>query len=252
MADLMRQPQGAKEQTTLPQETQKQVKPFVDYLVNLEKKYYDSTLKPFPVHEGEMRSKAEHYFVERYNLLILGQKVLQEQFKKQEIGHEKFSPDSSFVKWEEKSLFGNDELLIDKKTPLQEQIGLSWDFMDRAYAVARSLYAERKYEESLAAFHFLRFLNPAVFEYWFGEACLLQELGKLEQAASIYNLSLTMQPNNPLVYFQIANCYSGLGDKESSLQALDFCIDYAKSDAGLTILLERAEQIKQSLRAQSI
>ena len=207
MTNPMVQQLNAKVKLKLPFEEQKKVKPFVDYLIHLEKKYYDSTLKPFAVHEQEMQLKAEEYFTERYNLLVLGQKVL------------------------------------------QEQIGLSWDFMDRAYGIARSLYAERKYEDSLASFYFLRFLNPAVFEYWFGEACLLQELCKYEQAASIYNLSLTMQPNNPLVYFQIANCYAELGDKESSLQALDFCIDYAKKDEGHQILRERAEEIKQTLQA---
>lgn len=242
----------------LPKEIQQYVNIIVGHLVETEKKSYENPLVPFSQHSEAMKLQAEEHIVNLHTELQRGQQVLKERFIAQEKQNPKISQDALFSTWEKASLEMknklNDPALISSKMdtskPLQELLGLSWAFMDRAYQTANTLLSEKQYEDAESVYLFLCFLNPAVFEYWLCAATCQQVNGKLEEALNTYTTTLQLHPEHPFVFFQMASCYSEAKDQEACMKALDQSIEYAAEKSEYAAILQDATQMKQALIAQ--
>ena len=57
---------------------------------------------------------------------------------------------------------------------------------------------------------FLHGLQPAVFEYWLGEATCRHATGNYEEALNTYSISLILQPESALVFYQMGDCLARL------------------------------------------
>lgn len=227
----------------------------IDTLIEIEKEFYTSTIVPFEQHAEQMRLKGQQFFVDTFNQYKKAQEVLKQQFDIQDQKKIPFPEEASYKVWEEaiqtivkkKENLAFDESVFDPAQLIQDQLQLPWPFMDRVYGIANELFAEKKYEEAGLLYSLLRTLNPGIFAYWYGEAAAHQMQGHFEEAIEAYGFSLILDTQNPDVFFQIASCCFQLGEKESSISALECCIEYAKERPECAALLKTATQLKATL-----
>lgn len=244
--------------TLLPAEIQELINSSVAAIIEVEKELYQSNDKLFPQHANEVRLKAQEYFANLHAQFTLAQEVLKQQFAIQEAQNQVFESHASYQVWEttfqnmskriETMLFAPHTFEAEKT--LQEEMEIPWAFMDRAYQVAGTLFKEKQYQESQAIYRFLRYLNPQVLEYWTQEGAVLEAIEKYQEALEKYAMGLTLEPENPLIYFQMAHCYYMLKEPDSSLRALELCKTYAKEDPSNSSLLQKALEIEQQVKAE--
>jgi len=209
---------------------------------------YHDDLKSFEQHITEMKLEMQERLQALYAQIESAQKQLQEKldekgmapwYEAMERLRQKVA-DPGFVK-EPGAEFQS----------IQEQCDLSYDFTDAVYKLALEAMDQKKYEEALELFAFLRFLNARLFEFWFGEACCLQALARWHEAIDCYITCLYFNKQNALIFFEMASCYSQLGELEGCLHALEFCIEDAKEDAILDDLRRAAEEQYQRLKERA-
>lgn len=244
--------------TVLPGEIQRSLEEILDRVVLLEKEEYHNDLVPFSQHEKQIREKGQKIIKELTSSLEKGQKVLKDFFELEEKSHPELDPESHFARWEEASqkLVGMPTILEilanedEEEKSLQDKCGLSWAFMDRAYATGKKLQEDKRFDDAVNVFKFLRYLNSKVFEYWLSEANVLFDLSKFDDALEAYGRSLLLQPENPYVLYQIGSCCYHLGDIESSHSAFDLCIEAAKNDEANKDFVQTATEAKRFLQSR--
>lgn len=227
----------------------------IDSLIEIEKKYYTPTIVSFEHHAEQIRLHGQQFFEDSFHQYKKAQEILKKHFDIQDQQKKPFPEEASYKVWEaatqamqkKQETLSFNESLFDHATPIQEQLHLPWPFMDRVYGIANELFSEKKHEEAQALYYFLRTLNPGIFAYWYGEAAALQLQGHFEKAIETYGISLILDTQNPDVFFQIASCCFHLGEKESSVKALECCIEYAKERPECAALSKTATQLKASL-----
>jgi tetratricopeptide (TPR) repeat protein len=239
----------------LPATLEKDIDRISEHVLALEKEGYNNALVPFSQHANTLKEEARESFYKIYEEIQHGKQILKEHFEKQELGHEPVPEESSFSLFEEaaqkiKEKSQESDFIPDDSQTFMVQMGVPWGFMDRSYEVGKGLLAEKNYNDALAVFHFLRLLHPEVFEYFLGEATCYQELGRIDEAIESYTMSLFLQPENPLIFFQLAHCFYRENEKESSLKALEICMNYANQQGGRDELLKEATNFKQILTSQ--
>lgn len=79
---------------------------------------------------------------------------------------------------------------------MQDLFGFSNEVMLDFYKAAVTLYEERRYEDSLAAFIFLSTVNPGVPCFWKGKGLCFEGLQKWDQALRAYDQAIMANPTN--------------------------------------------------------
>lgn len=224
---------------------------FMHQLLPIEKKAYHDKVIPFPKHAEQLKMKIDNYFMTMHKQLEQAQKLLKEQLILQD--NRQWSEEASF------SAFSNALQAMREKVkepsfaekqkhdhhPLQEKLTLSWSFMDHAYEIATNFFNEKQYANAQTIYMLLHFLNPGVFEYWFGEAACQHALGNMRDALTNYSISLMFQPENPAILFEIAKCRFSLKEKEDCLKTLEFCIEYGQRTKEAKPIAEKAKEMKR-------
>lgn len=243
----------------LPEQVQKYYSQMMQGIIELEKEGYDDTLVPFSQRADQMKIKGQEFIYEIYSQLRKAHEVLKRELEHEETANPNVPSDAHFSCWEEASKRLREKMQSpeyekeepDMKHSMQEQCGMSDAFMKRVYDVANRLMDEKKFEEAGDVFMFLRYLNPLVFEYWLGEATCLHERGQFLEAINIYGMSAILQPKNPYLFFQIANCLYQLHETAASLEAVKICISYAEHDEKRIDLLKQATEVLHALELQN-
>jgi tetratricopeptide (TPR) repeat protein len=239
-------------------EIQQHVDEYIESIVEGEKELYHNDLVPFAQYAKEIKAKVSNTLHEIQKRLEKGREILKKQLELEESKDPTIVPELRFsafeeiaAKMQEKCESTNYSLTtFNPFIPLQDEWGVSKEFVARAYTVARQLLIEKNYEDALAAFTVLRYLNPQIYEFLLGEATALHELGKIEEAYFLYNVCLGIQPTNPYLFYQISNCLHQLHEVAASLEAIKVCIGYAEKDENSKELLQSALDIKRSLELQ--
>lgn len=248
MEPTMHMEQGRK---SLPGDLQKHCDHLVSWLIETEKQSYRNEIVPFSQHSEQMKLRAQEFLCEVYSEFLEGEKVAVQHIK---VGDPSAA---SLANWEKakeqlQEKLKEPEFPFITSIPLQEQIDLSWAFMEDGYMVAKGLLENKKYQDAKPLFFFICFLHPQVFEYWIGLAACQQGLGEFKDAIDTYYTSLFFQPENPIIYFQIAGCFYQLKDVEQSLKAMDLCLQYAKDNEKYAALFKEAKEIQEVLQAKKV
>jgi tetratricopeptide (TPR) repeat protein len=238
--------------TPLPPELQKTVDAFHNWLIDIEKKYYHSDLVPFKQHAEEMKAKGNQIIADERKQFQRAEALIKEHFERQEKENPGAFAEATYSIWEEaadkmRKQITDEDFLPSIFVPLQEQMSLPWPWMDRVYRLAGELLEVQHYEEAQDIYVLLYHLQPAVFEYCFGVATCQHMLGKYQDAVNTYSLSLLLQPENALVFFQMADCFFKGQEQQCGMQTLEYCIEYAQKDDQYKELYQEAVQLKQSL-----
>jgi len=236
-----------REQKALPKVIQQSLDWAMDSVIEAEKEEYQNDLVPFSQHEAQLREEGKKASYEIYQKLIQAKKLLKELFEVEEKSKKNLPFGAFFSRFEEGVANKQD----DPEKSLQEQCGLSQEFMDRAYEKGTYLIGERRFDDAASVFLFLRYLNDSVFEYWYGEAFALHELGKFENALDSYAMSLLELPENPVVFFQMADCLYHLGNRDACLKVLTVSIEYCKEKPEYEGLKKNAEELKAVLQEKT-
>ena len=205
---------------------------------------------------ARIKTQVRKAFEEEYKNLMDAAGILKETFQKEDELHPEKHEEDAFSLWEEhqkrlKKQPTDPDLFIssDMDVSLQERLELPWIFLDRVYNHALSLLQQKKFNDAVVIFQFLKHLNPSVFEYWLGEATCHHELGNFEKALSTYNYCLPFNKFQPLIQYQIANCYKELKDNTQALEALKQCFSAAEQEE--TNILDDAHALQDELSRKS-
>jgi type III secretion system low calcium response chaperone LcrH/SycD len=235
------------------QKMQQEIEDELNVLIAAEAEGYHNDLVPFSQHKKSVREKGKKFAADFSKQIEHAQNLLKEIFEAEEENNF-IEPNAQFARWEEclsklpYRIVGQQMFEEDEDKSLQEKVGLSWPFMDRAYAVAKKLQEDERYEDAFHIFRFLRILNHLVFDYFVEEANCLIELKKIKEAIDIYGLSLALQPENPYLLYKIGSCLLELNDLVNSKEAINRCIECIQENKEHEKLLQAAKVTKTSIQ----
>lgn len=241
----------------LPKKIEQELEDELNALLAVEADEYHNDLVPFSQHEKSVREKGKKFAEKFCKELEYVQNLLKGLFEAEE-KNSSIDPNAQFARLEEsirnlpsriisQPLFEEEE-----NRSLQEKIGLSWPFMDRAYQVAKKLQEEKRYEDAFHIFRFLRILNHLVFDYFIEEANCLFELKKINEALEAYGMGLALQPENHYLIYKIGLCLFQLDDLESSQEAFDHCIESIQENKEHEMLLQNAKEAKALIQKKKM
>lgn len=108
-----------------------------------------------------------------------------------------------------------------QSTTFQNLMGISSHNMNHLYNLDRKLVEEKHFNQALAIFTMLTYLNPQVPEYWIGQAICLYSMAKYEEALAILQLAKVLQPDKVAPFIYSAFCNFALYRPEGIQQDLD-------------------------------
>lgn len=225
----------------VPQYAHKHVDEILDAVIASEQEQYHNPLVPFTQYEKNIKLLGEEFTQELFERIERAKNILKDGFRKEK-----------HISWQlysdaEEKLKEKSDVDLSQKT-LQEHMDLSWDFMDKVYAIGKNLLSEKHFEDAAAVFELLCYLNPNVFDYWLGFAASLHELHHVEDALFAYGKCLTLNPENPLIFYQIANVFYDCKENDACVRALDIAIEHAQHQHEYAHILKQAQSIKKSLQ----
>ncbi len=109
---------------------------------------------------------------------------------------------------------------------------------------ARSLFAERSYEEASDAYFFLSQLFPLEPAFWQGLGMSERKRGRYEKAAQALSMAAVMQPQEPQPPYLLALCLEELGEREEAIKALDCAIATSSQTERAKRTRNRARSLK--------
>lgn len=89
------------------------------------------------------------------------------------------------------------------------------------YHFAYMQYKQGKYQEATGLFRLLTVSNPKNKKYWMGLGASLQMEKEYDQAIAAYELAVAIDPSDPLVHLQAADCFFAQEKQKEGLFALD-------------------------------
>ncbi|MBI1247934.1 CesD/SycD/LcrH family type III secretion system chaperone [bacterium] len=93
--------------------------------------------------------------------------------------------------------------------------------LEMVYSVARTFYANRKYDDALAMFRFLTLMDHTNQKFWIGYASTLQMMKDYEKAVEAYGFATILDIDNPKPQLQAGYCLIQLGKLEEAICALE-------------------------------
>lgn len=110
-----------------------------------------------------------------------------------------------------------------KGKPAEEAMGLDDDIMQVIYSQAYKLYNSGNFNEANQYFKFLSLLDPTPKNF-LGLAASFHQLKDYDNAIQTYFSCAYMEPDNPVPYFYIYDCYEKLNNPFGVMMALNGCI----------------------------
>jgi len=228
-------------------------------MVELKKEYHDPLL-PFEKYAEKVRLELNKTLLDAISKSQHGRSVLKEYLLQEEKENPQIAEDARWATWEKKAhtlykqILDGTFSLTDKanQKPIQEQFGISWNFLDRVYRVADKLIDEAKYPDAAAICDLLILIHSNVPAYWIRKAAALFGAGSFESALYQYMFSLRFDPEDPYIYFEMARCYFQLNEPDHCLASLDLCVKYCGQDKKFADLTSRAKNIKQAIESKKL
>lgn len=93
--------------------------------------------------------------------------------------------------------------------------------LEMVYSVARTFYANRKYDDALTMFRFLTLMDHISQKYWIGYASTLQMMKQYEKAVDAYGFATILDIDNPKPQLQAGYCLIQLEKYEEAICALE-------------------------------
>lgn len=138
---------------------------------------------------------------------------------------------------------------LTRGTPLYLACGLTPEHLDKMYASAYTLYAEKHYSEALKMFEGMAFYNHLDKRGWIGSAACYQIFKRYEDAIFSYFQASIIDANDPLPLFYTSECYIALKEYDKALPALEAAQLLIKSQPAFAFLQDGASKMRNYLQA---
>lgn len=136
----------------------------------------------------------------------------------------------------------------------KDALGLTDAMVEGIYGQAYRLYNTGKYRDACQIFRLLLMINATEVKYAMGFAACFHMLKEYDAAVGAYNMVTVIDPNNPIPFYHISDCYIKLGDPLSAKVALDMAVKRAGEKPEFRTIKDRAlmtiEGLKKELAAQ--
>lgn len=110
---------------------------------------------------------------------------------------------------------------------------LSNETLEAFYYTAHTNYKQGKYEDATAIFRYLTVMDTRNRKFWMGYGSSLQMLKEYQRAIEAYEIAAALEPGDPHVHLQAADCLFGLRSFKEAFFALDCAERAIKLDGNL-------------------
>lgn len=112
-----------------------------------------------------------------------------------------------------------------------------------AYDEGNRLCEEKKFEKAIDAYSLAIEHFPSFYEAHDNRAFALMDLARFHEAASGFEESLRMQPDNPVAFFSLGECFLKLGDYQKAVNVFQDCVTRWPDQAHNREFLKRAQAL---------
>ncbi|MCH9608546.1 MAG: hypothetical protein S4CHLAM45_11240 [Chlamydiales bacterium] len=136
---------------------------------------------------------------------------------------------------------------------LQEAAHITPEFQEEIYVIAHDYYNQGKYNEGIALFQMLTYINPESFRFMYGLASSYHQSKDYLHAILGFHTALSLEPLNPLPAYYMSDCFTHLNANEDAIRYLDLSIaicDEEKKNKEFLKIKERCKLLKASLMKQ--
>jgi len=126
-------------------------------------------------------------------------------------------------------------------------LGLTDGIVESIYGQAYRLYNTGKYEEAIEVFRLLLMVRASEPKFALGAAACFHRLKQYKSAIDSYIVMTMIDPETPIPFFHMSDCYIQMGDAISSLTMLQLAIEKAGDKAEFHVLKDRATLTLQGL-----
>lgn len=127
-------------------------------------------------------------------------------------------------------------------------LNLSDRQVEGLYAQGYNFYQTGRYKDALQIFRLLIMLNANESKYVLGLAACLHLMKEYKNAIDSYTLCSILDPESPIPYYHMSDCFLAAKDKYSAIVALDMAIKRAGGKAEFQMLKDRAAMTLQNLQ----
>lgn len=124
--------------------------------------------------------------------------------------------------------------------PPKDAMGINNEKMEALYSQAYVLYNTGKYRDALVIFRMLIMMDPAEVRYLIGLAASFHLLKEYRTAIDAYMACIGVDPNNPIPFFHLSDCYYQINDKASALITLEMAVNRSGDKPEYQMLKDRA------------
>lgn len=116
------------------------------------------------------------------------------------------------------------------------------------YAQAYNFYQTGRFKDAMQIFRLLILLNANETKYILGLAACLHMMKEYKDAVETYTLCCVLDPESPIAYYHMSDCFLELKDPYSAIVALDMAIKRSGSKPEFKMLKDRAAMTLQTLQ----
>lgn len=134
----------------------------------------------------------------------------------------------------------------------KDALGLTDAMIEGIYGQAYRLYNTGKYKEAGQIFRLLLMINAAEPKYSLGLAACFHMKKEFENAISAYTTCSFMDPESPIPYYHLADCYIQLEDIPSAIVALQTAVEKSGAKPEYKTLKDRAALMIEGMKKEFI
>lgn len=130
--------------------------------------------------------------------------------------------------------------VLNKGKTAKETLGLTDAMVEGIYGQAYRLYNTGKYKEAIQIFRLLIMISPVESKYTMGIAACFHMLKQYKDAAKAYMVVGVIDPETPIPFYHLSDCYIQIGDYTSALIALTNAVERSGDKPEFRVLKGRA------------
>lgn len=139
---------------------------------------------------------------------------------------------------------------IEKSKSAKEVMGLTDAMVEGIYGQAYRLYNTGKFDEAIKIFRMLVMMNSAEPKYSMGLAACFHMKKNYKAAVEGYAIVQVIDPNNPVPFYHMSDCFIQLGDLSSAYYSLEMAVKRAGDKPEFKALKEKAALTMKSLKKE--
>jgi type III secretion system low calcium response chaperone LcrH/SycD len=129
-------------------------------------------------------------------------------------------------------------------------LNLSDQQIEGLYAQAYNFYQTGRFKDALQIFRLLIMLNANEQKYILGLAACQHMLKEFKNAVDAYTLCSILDPESPIAYYHMSDCFLEMKDPYSAIVALDMAIKRSGAKPEFQMLKDRAKMTMENLQSE--